>query len=65
MNSMSEEMRGNSILFEREGGDKGRGKVHYLPYFVHINFLPFFFRDTRLHTYICICIYEVHDDERV
>lgn len=51
---MSEEMRGNSILFEREGGDKERGKVHYLPYFVHIDFLPFFF---EIPVYIPIYAY--------
>lgn len=51
---MSEEMRGNSILFEREGEDKEGGKVHYLPYIVHIDFLPFFF---EIPVYIPIYAY--------
>lgn len=53
MNSMSEEMRGNSILFEREGGDKEReGTDHYLPYTVHIDFLPFFSRYPFTYLYM-------------
>lgn len=52
MNSMSGEMRGNSILFERGEGNKERGKVHYLPYIVHNDFLPFFSRYPFTYLYM-------------